>query len=128
MRRKRQRTQQILEGFQAGGLDEMVIETRFDCAAAVGVLTVTGERHQHQAFHTGQLAQAMSQFVAIHVGHGDIGDHDVGPFVLCNFERRGAAVGGAHLLSQYFQQPAENKDCSLGVVDHQNAAQRQRLF
>ena len=72
-------------------------------------------------------ADAARDLVAVHAGHADVEQHDVGLERLDALERGAAAMGQRHFGAQHAQQHREALAAVAAVVDDQDAARRQRL-
>lgn len=72
---------------------QVVVEARFARKQRVPVGAPAGERHDHQFFHAGGLAQRVRHLVAVHAGQADVQEHDIGQELLRRAHRLVAIAG-----------------------------------
>src|SRR5256885_3030497 len=105
----------------------MVVESRFRGAAAVLVLTPTGQRDEHDIPGPGTLANLLREIIPVHLRKADIENRDIGPEFVELRERCLAVIRGLHLVSRHTQQHREALDGVLIVVDDENTTLVSRL-
>src|SRR5690606_34583201 len=103
------------------GLDEMLVESRFERAEPILGLAVSGQRDEEHAAELGILSQTTSDLVAVHPWKPDVEEDDLGPERARLRERRRAIVRHANLV---VAEPQEKKPQKPGggevVVDHED--------
>src|SRR5207248_9020210 len=128
LQRPRQRRDELLRVY---GLGDVVVEAAFDRPEAIFVAREGGEGDGGDGWSVlGQLGGAdfLDQGVAVHVGHGDVAEDQVGRGFGKFRERRGGAEDGRDARSGGAE---KQRDCPGGlfvVFDKQDVRPRQRMI
>ena len=76
---------------------------------------MTCDRNDPGASKFRSLPKAISKNATIHVGHGEVNEHQIGPKCSCNVERLAPAVGHMNLVAEGFHHQAQ-RICAISVV------------
>jgi ferritin-like metal-binding protein YciE len=126
VRPRRPSVDECLEGVRVQRLGEVPVNARL--AAAAGVLLPRHPRHGNQQgpAAAGQSAQPPSEFAAVHAGHHDVQQGDVGRRGRGQPQRGGAVVGSQRLMSPEIEDLGEGVGVVAVVVHDQHAEQALR--
>ena len=96
----------------------MVIEAGVLHPLAIVRLSPAGERRWPRG--SWRRAQAPHHFIAIHTGHADVEEHQVGPAARERRQRLGSGVRHSRFRAGQLEDQAQARGRIAVVVDHQN--------
>src|SRR5690606_32443811 len=99
----------------------VAVEARVDRPAHVVVLGVAGEGHELDLAPARQAAQPAGGLVAVHAGHADVDEAQLGTTARERGERRGAVVHGPGRVPEATEQRGQQVGCVPVVVDDEDS-------
>jgi hypothetical protein len=118
---KRCNPEQFREGVVVHWLDHVSVEPGFFRAAAVLLLTPTGQGHNYQALLPPLFSYPASRFVSVEFGKPDVEQDCVGLELRCRFHCFNAVVGDMGFVAGQLQQQRQAVGRVLVVIYDQDA-------
>jgi hypothetical protein len=116
----RDRRQDCLHVLEIGGLDQVVVETRLHGNLPVRLLTIAGQRDQHDALEDRLIADPFRDFIAVQARQANVQEHDVWPVIDCRLQCARAVVNRPSVMPRIFQEQRQAFRHVRVVIHHQD--------
>ncbi len=99
--------QDSFDVFESNWLGEYSVEPGLLRQCSVSLVRMAGDRHDLGASECRKLAKLLYKMTPIHVRHGEVDEHQIGPKCCGNVECLTPAIGHMHLVAKCFHDQAQ---------------------